>query len=165
MFLLGNGLFTQVTPQVRAFHKSPVIFLEVTLTYPFPTLKKGYCRDFRERFLLWFQFPPRKLKHQFTCSLYLVITRGLDLLERRHWAAILFIVEPSNALQLTEKLRKQDGGAHAFCTLNASSLVYPGLISGDHAVSFKVKTFLPLPWYPDITFYNITEINNIRSQE
>ena len=41
-------------------------------------------------------------------------TTGLDILERRHWAAILFIMGPSNALRLTEKLRKQDGGAHDF---------------------------------------------------
>jgi len=35
----------------------------------------------------------------------------------------LFLMGPSNALELMEKLRKQDGGAHGF----ASSLVYPSL--------------------------------------
>ena len=40
--------------------------------------------------------------------------RGLDILERRHWAAILFLMGQSNALLLMEKLRKQDGGAHGF---------------------------------------------------
>jgi len=30
----------------------------------------------------------------------------------RQWAAILFHIGPSNALWLTQKLRKQDGGAH-----------------------------------------------------
>jgi len=40
--------------------------------------------------------------------------RGLDILERRHWSAILFLIGPSNALELTEKLRKQEGSAHGF---------------------------------------------------
>jgi len=39
---------------------------------------------------------------------------GLHILEMMHCAAILFLMGPSNALQLTEKLRKQDGGAHGF---------------------------------------------------
>ena len=30
----------------------------------------------------------------------------LDILERRHWAAILFLIGPSNAVELTEKLRR-----------------------------------------------------------
>jgi len=40
--------------------------------------------------------------------------RGLDILERRHWAVILFLVGPSIALQLKEKRPKQDGGGHGF---------------------------------------------------
>jgi len=37
-------------------------------------------------------------------------SRGLDILERSPWAATLFLMGPANALYLTEKLRKQDGG-------------------------------------------------------
>ena len=42
----------------------------------------------------------------------LVRSRGLDTQERRLRAAILFLMGSSNALEVMEKLRKQDGGAH-----------------------------------------------------
>jgi len=51
----------------------------------------------------------------------------VDILERRHWAAILFLMGPSNALWLKEKLWKQDGGAFSTLALIAASLVNPGL--------------------------------------
>jgi len=46
-----------------------------------------------------------------------VAVETMDTHERRHWAAILFLTGPPNALRLTEKLRNQDGGAHDFAPL------------------------------------------------
>ena len=48
------------------------------------------------------------------CLLSVQLIRGVDILKRRYLAAILFLMGPSNALWLTKKLRKQDGGAHVF---------------------------------------------------
>jgi len=70
----------------------------------------------------YFLFPLRTLVK----ILQLEVPRGVEILERRHWAAILFFYGTVKCIVAYDETSETRWRRSWLCTLNVSSLVYPG---------------------------------------